>query len=97
MKFSTESRQALEEVQFYFCLKVEANTHTLALISRYGEPDVELFRESFRTLVVCEYRGDHSFEVIQASHIQAAVTMVPFHPLGAPPPGGTGGRLKEGC
>jgi hypothetical protein len=49
-----------------------------ALISCYDPPDKRLAEASSGALLVCQYRGNASLEVIQAKDITSCVAMVPF-------------------
>ena len=64
------------EVQFFFQLKIDNEEETVALISVFGNPDQRLLQESSGALLVCEYRGNNSLEVVKT--ISTCIAMIPF-------------------
>ncbi|KAF8156749.1 hypothetical protein B0H34DRAFT_658247, partial [Crassisporium funariophilum] len=66
------------EVQYFFRAKLHENEETFALISRYGPPDPILLTESSGALMVCQYKGITSLEVILVKEIISRIAMVPF-------------------
>ena len=80
----TTKSPSFGEVQYFFQAKIQENTETLALISSYGSPDPTLLTESSGALMVCQYRGVASLEVICVKKIASCIAMVPFT---APPDG----------
>lgn len=69
---------AFGEVQFFFQLKIGDIEEMVALISVFGNPDQHLLQESSGALLVCEYRGNNSLEVIPVKTISTCITMIPF-------------------
>ena len=53
---------------------------TLAILSKYSEPNSHLLTASHQTLVSCQYFGDNSLEAIDFSCIQSVVAMIPHKP-----------------
>lgn len=86
--------QHIAEVKFYFRGRVRGEAKTLALVSCFGRPNMELLEASYKTLYVCKYQGDDGLEVVDAKTIQSVVAMVPFHELGSPHSGE--GQLLQG-
>ncbi|KAF8971770.1 hypothetical protein BDZ97DRAFT_1650914, partial [Flammula alnicola] len=66
------------EVQYYFQAELAEQTETLALVSTYGPPNPQLLEESSGALLVCQYQGIASLEVISVKNIVSCVAMVPF-------------------
>ncbi|KAJ7092934.1 hypothetical protein B0H15DRAFT_777192 [Mycena belliarum] len=66
------------EVQFFFQATIDDTEQTLALVSVYSAPDADLLRESYNTVMQCEYFGEDNLEVIKITQIQAGVGMVPI-------------------
>ena len=65
---------------------------TLAILSKYSEPNLHLLTASHQTLVSCQYFGDNSLEAIDFSCIQSVVVMIPHKP---PCSDGSGDGLLE--
>ena len=68
------------EVHYYFQMHVQNQTKTLALVTKYSDPDAEIVRESFGTLWVFkkQRRGEETLMVIEAKKIVAVVAIVPL-------------------
>lgn len=66
-------------MQFYFQYAVRENEdpRTLALVSSYSDPDIELLKASSNTLWSCQYRGKEALSVIDVKVIKSVVAMVP--------------------
>ena len=69
---------AFGEVQFFFQLMIDNKEETVALLSVFGDPDPHLLQESSGTLIVCEYRGNNSLEVVPVKTISTCIAMIPF-------------------
>ncbi|KAM6492197.1 hypothetical protein JOM56_011921, partial [Amanita muscaria] len=66
------------EVQYYFTWMIENENRALAMASFYSEPDMMFFKNSYESLWVSKYLGEHGYQVIDAKCIQAVVAMIPF-------------------
>jgi hypothetical protein len=66
------------EVLFYFQASVGGTTQTLALVSIYSPPDLNLLRLSSQTLWACRHQGTVSLRVIDFKTIISVVAMVPL-------------------
>jgi hypothetical protein len=65
-------------VQFFFQVTIHDNTQTLALVSDYSPPDLDLLRKSYHTLWTCRYQGAQALRVIGVKNICSVIAMVPF-------------------
>ncbi|KZV69327.1 hypothetical protein PENSPDRAFT_633141 [Peniophora sp. CONT] len=68
------------EVLFYFRLKMNRKTRTVAMVHMYGQPNGDLMRDTYGTYYSCEQlpileRG--SLVVVDYSAIQSVVAMIP--------------------
>ncbi|KAK7036850.1 hypothetical protein R3P38DRAFT_2480616, partial [Favolaschia claudopus] len=80
IKFVNEDNETCYgEVQFFFQAKITSSDreHTVALISRYSEPDPILFEDSYGTVILCDYCGEETLEAIDVEQIQSGVAMIP--------------------
>jgi hypothetical protein len=71
------------EVQFFFQVSLggrsESDTHAVALVCMYSEPDVEILQRSHQVLQVCEHQTqDVGLIVVDAKTIIEVVGMIPF-------------------
>ncbi|KAF8337841.1 hypothetical protein F5887DRAFT_920244 [Amanita rubescens] len=66
------------EVQFYFQAEVAHQQRTLAMVSRYSDPDEDLLKDSSDTLRVVSYEGAEALCIIDTKSICSVVAMVPF-------------------
>lgn len=66
------------EVQYCFQAKIHGSDKKLALISNYSPPDQNLLSESSGALIVCQYKGVTSLEVIPVKTIMSCIAMIPF-------------------
>ena len=66
------------EVKYFFQATVNNKVETLALISCYNAPNKQLVKASSGALLVCQYCGNATLNVIQAMDIASGVAMVPF-------------------
>jgi hypothetical protein len=70
---------AFGEVQFFFQLKINnGEEETVALTSVFGNPDPRLLQESSGALIVCEYQGNNSLEIIPVKTISTCIAMILF-------------------
>ncbi|KAF5335649.1 hypothetical protein D9758_017763 [Tetrapyrgos nigripes] len=84
------------EVQYYFRMSFQQpedmdddgnsnendrSVETLAMISRYSNPDANLLRISHGVVMSCSYQGEDDLVVYPASMIEAVVAMVPHSKL----------------
>ncbi|CDO72558.1 hypothetical protein BN946_scf184983.g41 [Trametes cinnabarina] len=70
--------ETFAEVRFFFQYVIGEDTHTLAMVSQFSTPDIEILQESAKTLMVCNYQGDDALRVIRATEITSVVAMVPL-------------------
>jgi len=77
-KFSTDGTLQYGEAQYFFQATVGDNIKTLALVSTYSGPQLDLLRQSHNTLWACRYQGVHGLQVIEVTHIHSVVAMVPL-------------------
>ncbi|KAF8877660.1 hypothetical protein CPB84DRAFT_1688636 [Gymnopilus junonius] len=72
--------QSLEfaEVQFFFKITLRDRVETMALVSKFGAPDVQLCAKSSGALLICQYQGVMALEVISIKAISSCMAMVPF-------------------
>jgi len=63
-------------VQYYFQLQLGTHVKTVALVSRYTDPNQELLRLSHGTLYSSYYLGTSALQVIDVSRIKTVVAMV---------------------
>lgn len=73
-----DSDQQFAEVQYFFQIEMGGEILTVALISKFGPPDPNLLAASSGALMVCQYQGVASLEVIQINKIISCIAMVPF-------------------
>jgi len=66
------------EVQYFFLAKVKGVEKGVALISCYSAPDPGLRASSSGALLVCQYKGMVSLEVILVKNIVSCIAMIPF-------------------
>lgn len=66
------------EIQYFFRLQYLGAENTLAMVSLYSPPDMQLLADSHQTLYACEYRADRSLAVINVKTIKAVVAMPPL-------------------
>ena len=73
-------QQWFAEVHYYFQMIIQKQTQTLALVTKYSDPDAEILRESFGTLWVLKKQqpSNKVLTVIEAKNI---ITVVPIPPL----------------
>ncbi|KAG1724977.1 hypothetical protein EDB19DRAFT_1915281 [Suillus lakei] len=77
VKLFIDGTTTIAEVLFYFNMTIHDEDKTFALVSEYGPPHPELLERSFQTVIACTYRGDASLRLIEVSHIQSVVAMIP--------------------
>jgi hypothetical protein len=77
LQYSQQQQFSFASVLFYFRLTIHDEIKTLALVSKYGQPDFDLLQKSYHTLWSCESLGDAGLEVIDVQTIQSVVAMVP--------------------
>ncbi|KAF9061585.1 hypothetical protein BDP27DRAFT_1235012 [Rhodocollybia butyracea] len=77
---NTDEIPTFGEVQFYFCWGAE---ETLAMVSRYSKADESLLKDSFGTLISCQYQGAEDIVVYPIKDIKSVVAMVPHSELSA--------------
>jgi len=63
---------------FFFQATVCNEIKTLALISTYSLPDIQLLHKSCNTIWACRYQGLQALRVINISDIHAVVAMAPL-------------------
>lgn len=70
-------------MQYFFQANVNGTTHTVALLSVYGEPDAHLLEISSGALLVCQYYNTDqaSPKVVPVKNITSCIAMVPFGDL----------------
>ena len=72
---------AFGEVYYYFHLPIKPGPQGVrraaALVSRYGEPDPDLLRDSRGVVWAARHHGDAALSVINVSAIQSVVGMIP--------------------
>ena len=66
------------EVQFFFQATIHDHTRTLALVSNYSLPDLDLLRQSYETLWTCRYQGTDDLCVVDVKNIHSVVAIMPF-------------------
>jgi hypothetical protein len=66
------------EIQFFFQATINDSTKTLALVSNYSPPNLDLLRQSYKTLWTCHYQGAEDIRVIDVKNIHSVVAVVPF-------------------
>ncbi|KAG6825303.1 hypothetical protein H0H92_004107, partial [Tricholoma furcatifolium] len=81
VKFLHDNHTHIGEVQFYFRTKIRGQFVTLALISRYSAPDIELLKLSRGTLWSCIYDAEDALQIVDVKSLVAVVAMVPHAPL----------------
>lgn len=73
----------MAEVQYYFRLTVNDVKHSLAMVSLYSPPDLELWKESHNTIWSCRYQGQANIRVVEVKSVMSVIAMVPFPVTGA--------------
>lgn len=77
-------RQQFAEVHYYFQMIVREDNQeqiqTLALVSKYSDPDAEIFRESHETLWVFrkQQASEELLTVIEVKKIDSVVAVLPL-------------------
>ena len=77
LHFSQQQQFAFASVLFYFRLTIHDEIKTLALISKYGQPDFDLLTKLYHMLWSCKSLSNAGLEVIDVQSIQSVVAMVP--------------------
>ncbi|RDB26701.1 hypothetical protein Hypma_005263 [Hypsizygus marmoreus] len=78
VKIRHNQRLEFGEVQYYFRFDITSEvTRTLAMISLYSRPDLDLLRKSSNTLWSCRHQGVAGLVVVEARSIEAVVAMAP--------------------
>ncbi|KZV67516.1 hypothetical protein PENSPDRAFT_744460 [Peniophora sp. CONT] len=81
VKYMSEGSLAFGEVYYYFSLPItpgpRAERRAAALVSRYGEPDPDLLRDSRGVVWAARHLGDAALSVIDVRSIQSVVGMIP--------------------
>ncbi len=77
-QIDTGNGEEIAEVQYFFQVKTQGVTRTVALVSKYSPPIPSLLTKSHGALVVCKYQGLQNLKVIHATSIKAVVAMVPY-------------------
>jgi hypothetical protein len=68
---------AIGEVRYFTMVSIAGIDHAVAVVSRYGQPNSDLWEQSFHTYWTAEYLGDANIEVIKIKDIQSTVMMAP--------------------
>ncbi|TFK68013.1 hypothetical protein BDN72DRAFT_769939 [Pluteus cervinus] len=76
LAFNGEPRYG--EVQYYFRYAIHGQAHTLAMVSLYTYPDLDLLRDSSNTLYACQYTGSAGLVVVDVGDIISVVAMPPL-------------------
>jgi hypothetical protein len=75
------ARHWIGEVQYFFRIRsndpVVLETHHLAVLSEWSEPDIVVWKRSNKTVWSSLYRGQDSIVVVDISKIESVVAMVP--------------------
>ncbi|VDB89340.1 unnamed protein product [Peniophora sp. CBMAI 1063] len=81
VKYVTDTGLAFGEVYYYFSLPVSTDRHakrrTVALVSRYGDPDPTLLEKSSGVLWAARHLGEAALTVIDVKYICSVVGMIP--------------------
>jgi hypothetical protein len=71
----------IAEVQYLFRVRSQdpgdSQTHVLAVLSRWGPKDDEIWKYSNKTVWFSQYRGQADIAVVDAKQIETCVAMVP--------------------
>ena len=64
------------DIHYFFSLKFDMTTHTLAVGTLFSEPDLDLLNLSYSTVYACKLT-DH-VTVFHVQRIEAIVAMIPY-------------------
>jgi hypothetical protein len=78
LQYQLDGTVFYSEVIFFFQATIHDHTRTLALVSDYSPPDLDLLRHSYETLWTCRYQGADNLRVVDVKNIQSVVAIVPF-------------------
>lgn len=65
------------EVRYFALLNIHGNLHAVAVLARYGSPNENLMKHSYRTYDSRPHLQDHGITVIDIKKIQSVVMMAP--------------------
>jgi hypothetical protein len=64
-------------VQYFFQFRIQEQIKTLALVSIFSAPNLDLLRDSYQTVWSCRYQAEVGYRVIDATTILSVVAMIP--------------------
>ncbi|KAM6491245.1 hypothetical protein JOM56_013484 [Amanita muscaria] len=71
--------KTIGECKYFFQLKFGDNIlYTLAVLSIFSPPDLQLLKESHHTIYSCHYQGDDELVACNVNCIKSLVAMVPY-------------------
>jgi hypothetical protein len=79
VKVSTSSGFEIAEVKYFFRLQFGPTIYSLALLSTFSEPNMELLEKSSHTVYASHYRGEEALVVLDIKKIMSMVAMVPYY------------------
>ncbi|KAK0190136.1 hypothetical protein F5146DRAFT_898054, partial [Armillaria mellea] len=64
------------EVKYFFHMIIEMELHVVTMISKFSQPDFQLWQKSSGTLRSCMYEGDLSLYIVPVACIHSVVAIV---------------------
>ncbi|KAL7284822.1 hypothetical protein ACG7TL_002132 [Trametes sanguinea] len=77
IKFTHNGETKVGEVRYFCQMGPEGTRRAVALVSCFGPVDIDVYRDSYKTVEMREYSGDADLLVIDVKSIKNVVGMVP--------------------